>query len=37
MNGIVRGAGLPSSADYHSIVNYIRDRCQEHSAAFDAP
>ena len=34
-NGIVRGAGLSSSADYYSILNYIHDRCQAHSAAFD--
>ena len=34
-NGIVRGAELSSSADYYSILNYIHDRCQEHSAAFD--
>ena len=34
-NGIVRGAGLSSSSDYYSILNYIHDRCQAHSAAFD--
>ena len=34
-NGVVRGAGLSSSADYYSILNYIHDRCQAHSAAFD--
>ena len=34
-NGIVRGAELSSSADYYSILNYIHDRCREHSAAFD--
>ena len=34
-NGVVRGAGLSSSSDYYSILNYIHDRCQAHSAAFD--
>ena len=34
-NGIMRGAGLESSSDYYSIVDFIHTRCRAHSAAID--